>query len=68
MSFEFHVEEYCDDCPEFEVGVKEHLGPEDFNLKRKTEYYISCKHSKRCENMMKFLKKKLEKENTNEKK
>lgn len=69
------LEEYCDKCPEFDVAVKEVERPISFdeffkdptvseviNIRR----IITCSHQKRCGNMVNWLKKKLEKEKTDD--
>lgn len=64
MSYSFRVEPYCENCPEFEVSVKrEDTYIEDFSLEvcHKIDQYIGCKHAKRCENLVRFLQKKLNK-------
>lgn len=69
MPYSFHVEPYCDNCPEFEVSVKrDDFYRDEFSLdiletgsSRIIGQSIGCKHARRCENMIKFLQKKLDK-------
>lgn len=60
------VEPYCENCPEFEVSdVREDLYQEDF-MSEEPDHYINhaltCKHIRRCSNMIKWLKKNKAKE------
>lgn len=64
-AYKLMIEPYCHDCPEFEVtDVREDIYKEDFMSD--AEHYIfhsiTCKHMKRCTNMVKWLRKNKEKE------
>ena len=67
-NYNLEIDPYCSDCPEFEVTVKEEdVWEEDFNCR--VNHYIlrtvTCKHRKRCQNMVNWLKKNKEKETNN---
>ena len=60
------VEPYCENCPEFEVNdAKEELYLDNF-ISPEPDHYINhaltCKHMRRCSNMIKWLKKNKAKE------
>lgn len=60
------VEPYCENCPEFEVNdAKEDLYLDNF-ISPEPDHYINhaitCKHMRRCSNMIKWLKKNKAKE------
>lgn len=60
------VEPYCENCPEFEVNdAKEDLYFDNF-ISPEPDHYINhaltCKHMRRCSNMIKWLKKNKAKE------
>lgn len=54
------LEPYCDGCPEFTVEVLTGA------MQAKTKYF-TCKHAKKCEKLVNFLKRSLE-ENGNQEK
>ena len=60
------VEPYCENCPEFEVNdTREDLFMEDFISPEPNRYInhaITCKHKRRCANMIEWLKKNKAKE------
>ena len=61
----FQTEPYCENCPEFEVNdTREDLYQEDF-MSSTTHYInhaITCKHKRRCANMVDWLIKNKKKE------
>lgn len=54
-TYTIKLETYCENCPEFEVAVKsEEYTIENFfdnNGHEQIERIITCKHSRRCNNM-----------------
>ena len=61
----FMIEPYCENCPEFEVADREEeLFTDEFYYPpvRKILHTITCKHKKRCSNMVDWLSKKEKKE------
>ena len=57
--YKVETDPYCNNCPEFEVMVKEEEFYED-EFNRTTHYIlrsITCKHRKRCNNMINWLNK-----------
>ena len=59
------LEDYCDDCPEFDVNVRTEEYFSDTYYEppvRHIEQTITCKHRKRCANMVDWIKKNDKKE------
>lgn len=48
---------YCDECPEFEAETER-----TFANDKCVETRVSCKHSRRCRNIYKYIKEQAEKE------
>ena len=67
--YKFVTEPYCENCPEFEVNdERDDLFMENFMSSAPTRFInhvITCKHRKRCANMVDWLKKNKEKEINN---
>lgn len=65
-AYKLLIETYCQDCPEFEVvDLREDIYSEDFMSEepdRAIFHVIKCKHSRRCANMVNWLRKNKEKE------
>ena len=59
---EARIEEYCHDCPDFEVDVRSIVRRYDDDTIAKCNHIIYCKHRNKCE----AIKKHLEKENKND--
>lgn len=58
------LEDYCNECPEFDVTVRlKEAGPDTMGSVFRKQKVINCSHKKRCRNMVNWLNKKLEKEN-----
>lgn len=59
MSYIFKTEPFCEDCPEFDVNdLRNDYYAEDF-VSEPTHYIshmITCKHMRRCNNMVNWLK------------
>ena len=67
-NYSIDLEEYCKNCPEFDVHVVEesHMiesvsmdDPWRNVMQEYIERSLTCKHRKRCANMMKWLKNKV---------
>jgi len=61
----FEVDPYCENCPEFEVyDREEEMFVDDFYYPpvKKIYHTITCKHRKRCSNMVDWLRKNSKKE------
>ena len=62
--FKLEVEEYCTDCPEFEVDLEKdtYHYTDNMSFTNETVYIcnktIRCKYAKRCKSMIRFLRKK----------
>ena len=56
--FELNVEEYCADCPHFEV-VCESFEYETFDSSVRSEHMITCKHKEKCEAIKEYLNRKM---------
>lgn len=61
------VEEYCNECPEFEPDVESESYHYNDDLKCQTIHYckktIRCTHAKRCKAMLRYLEKKAKEAN-----
>ena len=53
------VEDYCQNCPEFEPCIIEEHGMEDFYFEEKIERVVGCGHWARCYEMYKRIKEEL---------
>lgn len=57
------VESYCHECPGFKAEVRTESGRYDCDMSIvTTTHYVTCAYRKRCDAMMKYLKKHSEKE------
>ena len=68
-AYKLITELYCQNCPEFEViDLRDDVYSENFMSEEPLHniyHVIKCKHSKRCENMVNWLRKNKEKEINN---
>lgn len=60
--FKLEVEEYCKECPDFEVEVEKDTYHYEDYVSNETVYHcqktIRCKYAKRCKAMLRYLKRK----------
>lgn len=56
IMIKFHIEEYCENCPEFEI-VQESLKSSDFTNGVYVEHHLSCLHAEKCREIKEYLKK-----------
>lgn len=57
MSIELRVEEYCQNCTEFEVDVEKIMAYDIFEEPCGCDTYIYCEHRSKCESIKNHLKK-----------
>jgi hypothetical protein len=60
---ELKVEEYCNECPNFEADVKELRAIEFVGQVPIPNFMVMCAHRNRCSAMKRYLEKTLKKEN-----
>lgn len=58
------VEDYCQDCPEFKPETST-VQMYDFTLDGYLNTIVHCEHQKRCDNFMRYLKRKLKESDKN---
>lgn len=55
------VEEYCDNCPEFDAHVEKYALFPDFSKKKYFNTNITCEHKDKCERLKDMIEKETKK-------